>query len=347
MKNIIHIILLLAGLSLFWSCQEDEKVVLQQPESFVLNLPKYASGIYDLKNTESIEFTTSQPDYGFTAAAIYSVQISINESFSEFETLPSTYTLAKMNVPSTEIAKVLVRLLGIELENEYPSNPFPVYVRLSAKLADGSGQVFSNIITLPNVKGYYVAEPIPELYVPGSHQDWDPATAPTVYSRNLDSKYEGYVYFTEGDEFKFTTAPNFDDGRNYGDGGNGTLSTDGGNLTVSETGLYKLNVDLSAIPYTYTAVKTEWGLIGDATAGGWDTSTPMEFNPETYEWTVTVTLTPGEIKFRANNAWDINLGGDVDNLSYGGGNIAVSAGTYVITLKLGNPAVYKCTIVKQ
>ena len=87
MKNIIHIILLLAGISLFWSCQEDEKVVLQQPESFVLNLPKYASAIYDLKNTESIEFTTSQPDYGFTAAAIYSVQVSLNPDFSNPVTL--------------------------------------------------------------------------------------------------------------------------------------------------------------------------------------------------------------------------------------------------------------------
>ena len=77
MKKIIHIILLLATVSLFWSCQEDEKVVLQQPESFVLNVPKYASAIYDLLNTESIEFTTSQPDYGFTAAAIYGANFTI------------------------------------------------------------------------------------------------------------------------------------------------------------------------------------------------------------------------------------------------------------------------------
>ena len=45
MKNIIHILAILAGITLFWSCQEDEKVVLQQPESFVLNTPKYASSI--------------------------------------------------------------------------------------------------------------------------------------------------------------------------------------------------------------------------------------------------------------------------------------------------------------
>ncbi|MDD4460653.1 MAG: SusE domain-containing protein, partial [Proteiniphilum sp.] len=94
MKNIIHILAILAGITLFWSCQEDEKVVLQQPESFVLNTPKYASAIYDLKNTESIEFTTSQPDYGFTAAAIYSVQVALTSDFANPVTLPGSYTTA-------------------------------------------------------------------------------------------------------------------------------------------------------------------------------------------------------------------------------------------------------------
>ena len=40
------------------------------------------------------------------------------------------------------------------------------------------------------------------LYVPGGHQGWDPETAPSLYNRNFDFKYEGYVYFNEGDEYK-------------------------------------------------------------------------------------------------------------------------------------------------
>ena len=51
MKKTYNIIVLLALIGLFWSCEDDDNVVLQEPESFVLNTPKYASGIYDLENT--------------------------------------------------------------------------------------------------------------------------------------------------------------------------------------------------------------------------------------------------------------------------------------------------------
>ena len=187
-----------------------------------------------------------------------------------------------------------------------------------------------------------------QLYVPGGHQGWSPATASIVYSPNLDWKFDGYVYMEAGNEFKFTSTRDWN-GTNYGDGGNGTLSTDGGagNLSVPETGFYRLTVDLSGNPYTYTATATNWGLIGDATAGGWDNSTPMTLNSATGEWTVTATLTAGTFKFRANDGWDINLGGDINNLTYGGDNITVDAGTYLITLKLGDATAYTATIVKQ
>jgi hypothetical protein len=189
-----------------------------------------------------------------------------------------------------------------------------------------------------------------QLYVPGGHQGWNPAAAPVVYSPKLDWKFDGYVYMEAGNEFKFTSEPDWNH-TNYGSGGAGTLSSDGGagNLTVSATGFYRLTVDLSGEPYTYTATSTNWGLIGDATPGGWDASTPMTLNAATGEWTVTATLAGGkEFKFRANDGWDINLGGDVNNLTYGGDNIPVASdGTYLITLKLGDASAYTCTVAKQ
>jgi len=190
-----------------------------------------------------------------------------------------------------------------------------------------------------------------QLYVPGGHQGWAPDTAPIIFSPGLDWKFDGYVYMKAGNEFKFTSQPNWD-GPNYGVGDvAGTLSTawNAGNLTVSEDGFYRLTADLSNEPNTYTITATNWGIIGGATPGGWDfPSTPMELNTATGEWTVTTTLTAGEFKFLANNAWAINLGGDVNNLTYNGANISVvSAGTYLITLKLGDASAYTCTIVKQ
>ena len=54
-----------------------------------------------------------------------------------------------------------------------------------------------------------------------------------------------------------------------------------------------------------------------------------------------------ESRRRANNKWDINLGGDLNHLTYGGDNITTEAGTYVITLKLGDASNYHATVVKR
>ena len=164
-------------------------------------------------------------------------------------------------------------------------------------------------------------------------------------------KYDGYVNFTAaGQAFKFTAQPSWD-GTNYGNGGDGTLSTDAnaGNMSVTEAGYYRLTANLATTPMTYTVTKTVWGIIGDATPGSWDASTDMTYNATTGEWTVTAELTGGKaMKFRANNAWDINLGGNASNLTYGGDNMSIAeSGTYLITLNLSDPKAYKCTIVKQ
>ena len=186
-----------------------------------------------------------------------------------------------------------------------------------------------------------------ELYVPGGHQGWSPETAPSLYNRNFDFKYNGFVYFGEDNtEFKFTTERNWS-GPAYGDGGNGTLSSDGGNLVVSEAGMYKIDVDLSESP-VYSMEKTVWGLIGDATEGGWDSSTPMTYDAETALWSVTTTFGTGEFKFRANDGWDINLGGNINNLTFGGDNIPITEeGTYIVTLDLSDSKEFKGTFVKQ
>lgn len=202
-------------------------------------------------------------------------------------------------------------------------------------------------ITLNMMEYTYSIELIGEmnltLYVPGDHQGWNPGSAPTLYSRNFDFKYSGYVYFgADNTPFKITSQPNWD-GTNYGDGGGGTLSESGGNLEVAEAGMYKIDVDLNA--NTYSMTKTEWGLIGDATSGGWDESTPMAYDPATKLWSVTTTLKDGSFKFRANNNWDINIGGDLNNLNYGGDNISATEGKYTITLNLSNPEAFVATVV--
>lgn len=72
----------------------------------------------------------------------------------------------------------------------------------------------------------------------------------------------------------------------------------------------------------------------------------MTFDPETQIWSVTTELSDGEFKFRANDGWDINLGGRINDLSFGGDNIIIESGTYTITLDLSDSEQLHGSIVK-
>jgi hypothetical protein len=89
-------------------------------------------------------------------------------------------------------------------------------------------------------------------------------------------------------------------------------------------------------------LSTNWGVVGSATPGGWgnpdipdlpfyQTSTPG--NLVAY-----VTLKAGEIKFRQDNSWTVNLGdtGADGTLEPSGDNIVVNAGTYKIDFDVTN-----------
>lgn len=147
--------------------------------------------------------------------------------------------------------------------------------------------------------------------------------------------YSGYINVVG--EFKFTSAPDWAH-TNYGYASDGKLSTDGnaGNIKVTQDGLYWVNANISALTYSIEYVST-YGLIGDATEGGWDASTPLTPSADFLTWTGTVNLKgEGKFKFRANDGWDINLGGDLEFLTLGGDDIATpGAGTYDVTLNLG------------
>ena len=71
----------------------------------------------------------------------------------------------------------------------------------------------------------------------------------------------------------------------------------------------------------------------------------MTYNKTDRCWEIkNLTLSDGEIKFRANDLWDINWGGSVNSLTQGGANLKVNAGTYNIKLYAWADGVAKCEI---
>ncbi|WP_461637188.1 SusF/SusE family outer membrane protein [Labilibaculum euxinus] len=208
--------------------------------------------------------------------------------------------------------------------------------------AYGENIEFSTLsdITTWYLPGDYVAASYPET----TFADWDPENSPIVMN-TVDNTtiLEGFVYMANANNaWKFASQPNWD-GPNYGAGAiAGELDAAGDNFS-SPMGYYKVNVDMSATPMTYTAVSTDWGVIGDATPGGWDTDTNLTYNATSRTWRGTVHLTAGSFKYRANDGWDINYGSSAGNntLNAGGDNISNDIeADYDITLDLSTPNTY-------
>ena len=173
--------------------------------------------------------------------------------------------------------------------------------------------------------------------------------APDIY---LDYDPYNNVFTTIGKlvvgEIKFRK--NEDWGTNYGDNGaDGTLDQDGANIAIAKAGNYLITFDIENNKYSVTPIDV-WGLVGSATKNGWDgpdDKFSIDFSKEGVWVLNNVTLKDGEIKFRANDDWGLNYGDDGADgtLESGGANIAVTAGTYDITLDFSNPGkpVYKLT----
>ena len=187
------------------------------------------------------------------------------------------------------------------------------------------------------------------IYVPGNHQGWNPGTAAALQSPAYDGVYVGYTYLNGN--FKFTKERNWNAEYNFNDFATKDaifFNNDGSNINISEEGFYQIKADVASS--NLSAVKTTWGIIGPAQAGGWDTDTDMTWNAADESWTATVELAADEFKFRANDAWAINVGGSLDNLTQDGGNIKVTeAGTYEVKLFLTRSASDKmyCTLTKK
>lgn len=197
-----------------------------------------------------------------------------------------------------------------------------------------------------------------EIYMPGSYQGWavETAAALTAIGKGV---YQGYVTFPVGAGLGFKLNPERNWAQFYGDAGNGNLGLKNDkDLEVAASGSYQMNVNLNTLKWSYVAYS--WGIVGDATAGSWDTSTPMDYDHQTKTWKITVDLKAGNVKFRLNNAWTINYGpkNTTDGLVYlddQGAHYVGEAGTYEITYQIndidpssnGYPSTAKYTITKK
>jgi hypothetical protein len=342
--NYIGVLLLLLGVV---SCAEEELVTISpNPQEPTLVSPTSGTSwtFSEEQTAEMLNFEFTPADYGFRAAVSYTVQMDLmgNNFETPVDVIASTSSPARLTVGDLN-----QKLLQMGLQPEQSES---VEFRLKSSVNPGVEDMFSGMVNM-QVVPFAVQLQFPRLYLPGDYQGWNPANENTIiYSENSDNMYEGYIHVLGGNgEFKINEGPNWD--VNYGDNGaNGTLDQNGDNINVGSVfGTFLLRVNMDEKTYQVGPPR-KWGIVGDATPGGWDADTPMEFDADENVLVITTDLSVGLFKFRANNSWDFNYGeNDGDGvLQSGGSDIPVAeAGNYTITMDWKVPGVITYTITKN
>ena len=363
MRNLTKVIIALFAV-LAMSCTIDEvkdRAVIEPVGAPVLTAPKTgASYVLKPENAaaQAERFTWNSADYGGPVEISYTIEI--DKKGNKFAAVQSLGAIVAQNQLSVTVEAMNKAALNLKAT---PFTPADYEVRIKA-VTGLATPMYSNIINI-TISAYTTDNP--KLWMPGSYQgasgygsDWTHATAAQLSASGFGkTDFEGYVYINvDAAQFKFTPAANWD--TEFGEAG----ATDGvftGVLKVKPAkncgvpkgaiGYYLVKADTDPAKLIYSLTATNWGIVGAATAGGWDNSTAMTYDKDKKAWTITADLKADEMKFRANNAWDINFGdtGGDGTLEYGSPtNIKVpSAGNYTVTLDLSKPREYKYTLKKN
>ena len=321
------------------SCEAEKDPVLITPSSFDLETPAYANQVITLADEESLELECVAPAYNLAVVPNYQVEVSLSNNFgagradvpSVVMLNPSTQTATSIELSAKQLNKAILDMRGITEEADYTDEGTrAVYMRVISSIGVAAAtQVVSNVVTLSQVQDYYPAAEITFLWTPGDANGWTHGKALKLASTD-GKEYTGFVYLKGG--FKFTDTDGWS-GTNYGDAGEGKLSTDGGagNINTPDTGegLYYATVNIAKLSYKLQYIESV------NIPGGfndWNPGTAMSTTDYTQYTYTNAGLGGNEFKFAFNGSWSMNLGGAVDNLQFDGGNLMAPAGATKVTL---------------
>ncbi len=335
--NVVLFIMLLAvGLI---SCEDTDRTPIVNQKAldggltFHLNTPTYANLVYslspELADAPFDTLTCAQPEYGFSTATVYTVQVGFDDQFTDstqFRDLPNKFQWEKMAPKAGELNMAIVELYGETATPEMVEVQRDVYVRLKAlpvNFRQEEGTIkpaYSNAIKL-QVKPYYVklkpADPKPYFIIGLADGNWNNSfdgIGTSVFPMNL---VDGFKYDKETGAGEFEFVGYFEAARSFklirdlgswgeqwGNAGapgiDNFAHNDGGssNLQVPADGYYKITLNsitntLTIDPVAVTPkVFASIGMIGDI--NGWSSDIVMTkvdpANPNNHVWYTTYTF---------------------------------------------------------
>ena len=284
-------LLLMAVAFMFTACSDDRdsNPVLQQPDSFVLNTPAYANQAIDLANSETVNLTWSQPNYGgFPVAAEYTVEVSATNEWNtpytaevadetgetqcDYYAFENIFSSCEAKVSAADLAKALVVICNYADESEIPEEQ-EVYARVKAN-TPGAREVVSNVVKFL-VSPYYIelkpADPV-LWYMVGNcigSNDWDNGSGsigtgliPLLPMPDADVDANGNTvlvyagFFPKDGQFKFVKIPGkWDDQMNFTniDSNEAAVTDEDGdnhNIGIPEDGFYYIEMNTATSKVT-------------------------------------------------------------------------------------------------
>ncbi len=316
--------------TLVFSCKKDGDLTVARTDTSS-DLTASATTLVLKKADESkdaVALSWKAADFGYAASVTQVLQIAMKgTNFAS----PKEIVLTNR---STSIKYTVLDFNALVLTLGLPFNrSTDLELRVKSTISASFPPSYSSVVSMA-VTPY---ELVSFIYVPGDYQGWNVATADSLRSPTGNGIYSGIINFPAkaGATFEFKITPAKSWNTAYGDAGNGTLSTSGGNLKAPAAGSYRLTADLNA--NTWKMEVESWGIIGAATPNGWGSDTPLTYDNGKAVWTGTLTLSAGEFKFRKNASWDagnaFGAGAADGLLSATGANINLTvAGTYRLVL---------------
>jgi len=361
MKSIINKIgfLLLAVTMMFTSCETEETLNITTPDAaFVLNTPGISTVFLNFALPDNPAFTISWNDE-VTGSSSYTVEMSNDADFTSPITLGTT-DANNFSMSVSEFNNALTSTGNSQFKD------IPVYMRVLA-----GNQISNSVLILATT--YPVNAP--EITSPTSGDsfalsiDNNDIIATTLEwndpilesSLNMDIVYTVEVALAgtdfaspvEAAEVTNTNAVSWTNAQlNAAAIQSGIEADTTGDLDIrvsatitdnaSGTVLQRITDAITISVTTYATaldLSTTWGIIGSA-ANDWGATPDLPFFKTDTDGVLAayVNLIDGEIKFRENMAWDNNYGdnGADGTLEPDGDNIAVTAGSYKITMNLND-----------
>jgi hypothetical protein len=329
-------------LPLIWSCSDlASPPVIPQTKSSILSTSPIV--LLEEDAEESIVFEVSAADFGIATEVSYVIQMDRpgNNFASPFELGSNTTTTVLVKVGEINRRAISKGIVPGETGNM----EFRVKAVTTRNLSDLFGAPSTIAVTT-----FADAEVLRNLFLVGNAtaSGWNNNSNNHPLFRD-PANTDLYVYtgrFEQGEFKVLETLGAWQPQYGTNDGSTVAVNEGGGSdpaaFVVATAGIYTFTMNLetntfSFVPYTGGAGTNfaTVGIIGAATANGWDSSTAMTKSGfDSNIWRVSAPLTAGEMKFRADNDWAVNWGANTPISGKGtqdGPNIPVpEAGTYTI-----------------